>query len=113
MGRERKVVSRLLSVLDFSPLFFSSREVVKGGIMGGFRPAGSTANTRPIPPPAPSIAKPVPLSKQQQQQSTSTPSTSTIARRVEGVPGSVRGDSIKLGRSTGGEFPTLLLSLSS
>ncbi|GAA5998251.1 hypothetical protein JCM5350_008087 [Sporobolomyces pararoseus] len=78
------------------------KDSMKGGIMGGFRPAGSTSNTRPIPPPAPSIAKPVPLSKQQQQQSTSTPSTSTIARRVEGVPGSVRGDSIKLGKSTGG-----------
>ncbi|GAA5952535.1 hypothetical protein JCM3765_002199 [Sporobolomyces pararoseus] len=73
--------------------------------MGGFRPAGSTSNTRQVPPLPP---KQVPLSKQQQQQSTSTPSTSTsstsnstIVRRVEGVPGSVRGDSMKLGKSNG------------
>ncbi|GAA5907235.1 RecQ family ATP-dependent DNA helicase [Sporobolomyces salmoneus] len=63
--------------------------------MVGLRPAGSTSTTRP------NGSKPPQVGLNQQQPSNSTSSSSTTGKRVgvEGVPGSVMGESIKLGGS--------------
>ncbi|GAA5875177.1 hypothetical protein JCM16303_005035 [Sporobolomyces ruberrimus] len=68
--------------------------------MAGFRPAGSTSTTR-LPAATTSGASPLVPNDQQQHSfaSESSSSSRTAGRMVEGVPGSVSGDPIKVVRS--------------